>query len=269
MINSMTRKDCIGIWMNGGLHNEDQGSSLLGDDPRLSPIEDDILSYRRVSYENLLTQDTELNAFATKWFDYREMTPLQATRHYIEAFGSLYRKHYRLNFDRKAADYITVPTVDSVMGALTETKDAKSAKLKRTFNACWRGRVIADHLGMPYDVYIDLALEYRLSYWQRRHMPEPTQLYSEMVVEKTQERWEELQARKLYLSHEPVYMVQNYRGARHQDDYHEWLFKQAFMRSNPPEFIARFINEDRLPLDKVQVRLDEFQMERVSRRLLH
>jgi hypothetical protein len=272
----MTRtmmKDCVGISMNGVQHSVPEGVSLNGDTPRQSPFHDDLVAYKNVNYklsdgtwEDLVRSDTELTLFTTKWFDYRQLTPLHATRLYIDAYGEIYRRHYRRNFDQRAAKHISVISVDKLWGDGDEPNF--DAKKRRAFNGCWRGRVLADALGIPYDVYIDLAFQMRLSYWNRATMPQPTHLYSEMVVEKVQERWEEMQKHHLYLAADPAYMVQNYVGARHQDDYHEWLFKQAALRSNPPQFLAQFINSDQLPLDKVEARFDETTLERVNRWVL-
>src|SRR5690606_30212670 len=76
-------KDCDGISM-GLVQSSEQELVAIGDMPRVSPIEDDILAYTLVTDKKLL--DFELELFATKWFDYRELTPLQATRLYIQAF---------------------------------------------------------------------------------------------------------------------------------------------------------------------------------------
>lgn len=259
-------KGCDGISMEPvQTSGQDLEKASIGDIPRESPIDDDMLAYRFVTDKRLL--DFELELFATKWFDYRELTPLQATRLYIEAFVQKYREHYRVNFDAIAGKYVTPISIEKIWKGMREQN--LSRRDKANFVGCWRGRQCADALGMPYDVYVDLALTARLNYWNRRNMPQPTHLYSEMVVEKVQERWEELQARKLYLSDRPAYLVQNYAGIAHQDDYHEWLMKQAGLRSNPAEFLACFVNEDVLPLEKVESRYDEHMLERIRRYVLH
>lgn len=250
-------KDCVGISMDM-LHEASELNKASSG--RNSPLEDDLFAWKYVSKELM---DHELGLFASKWFDYRQLTPLQATRLYIQAYGDIYRRHYRANFDRRAAEHVKPLSVDGIWAGLLEN----ISKSRRAFIGCWRGRQIADFLCMPYEVYIDLALQFRLNYWQQRNMPQPTHLYSEMVVEKVQERWEELQTRKLYLAEDNAYIVQNYVGARHQDDYHEWLMTQAGKRTNPAQFLARFIEDDLLPKEKVEARYDEFMLERVNRYL--
>lgn len=242
-------------------HNTiDKGASVM-DAPRHDPYEDDEFTWKHVTDKELL--DHEHDLFTTKWFDYRQLTPLQATRHYIDAFGDIYRRYYAINFDRRVAQFITPISVDNIWAGL----EKQNAKSRRAFIGCWRGRQCADAIGMPYEVYIDIALKTRLDYWQQPHPPQPVHLYSEMVVEKAVTHWEELQASRLFTSEDPAYMVQNYRGLQHQDDYHEWLFAQAKQRSNPPAAIASYVNDNMLPLDKVEARFDETTLEQISRHL--
>lgn len=262
------------------LHNN-LGASSNNDAPRHDPFDDDYLTNLHVS-KTLISH--ELDLFKSKWFDYRQLTPLQATRVYIDSYEEPYRRHFATNFDKNIAKFIKPISVESIMAGLREMQEpepegltalAKKERDKRIYKArtaligCWRGRQCADYLGMPYGVYIDLALTYRLNYWNRNNMPQPTHLYSKMVVEKIQERWPELQERKLFLSDDPAYLVQNFRGIGHQKDYHEWLIAQAQKRSNPPFFLAQFINDDLLPMELVELRFDEFTVERVNRHLLH
>lgn len=248
---------------------------------RGSPLPDDIFSYKHFQFENLLQSSTELDLFKTKWFDYREMTPLEATKLYIEAYTGVFRRHFAINMDRSLAEKLTLLEPDEILrrveqslepsdltGTIRKQRDKRIRKAKSAFTGFWRGRRVADAIGIPYEVYVDLAMTARLNYWDQRHMPNPTQLYSEMVAEKVINKWEELQGSRLYLGALPAYLIQNYAEIRHQDDHHEWLFKQAGIRANPPFFLAQFINDDLLPVEKVRARLDDDTFERVSRHIL-
>ncbi|RWI35443.1 hypothetical protein [Mesorhizobium sp.] len=236
------------------------GVSMDVDTPRCSPLEDDIQAWNFIS-KSVLAHEMDL--FGKKWFDYRQLTPMQATRVYIDQYGEIYRRHFAANYDRERAAYVKPITVDGIMAGLKQN----SKKARRAFVGCWRGRQIADFLCMPYEIYIDLAFKARLDYWQQGHLPLPVHLYGQMVVEKIVDRWQELQASRLFTSDNPAYLVHNYAGIGHQDDYHEWLFSQAAMRSNPPATIARFVNDNQLPFDKVAARFDEDTLERVTRHL--
>jgi hypothetical protein len=105
----------------------------------------------------------------------------------------------------------------------------------------------------------------RLRFWSQGHLPQAQHLYKAEDVEKVVDKWEAMQASRLYLSDDSAYMIENYGGIAHQDDYHEWLFKQASLRGNPWYVLAQFINQNRLPLDKVEARFDPDLVERVHR----
>ncbi|MBX5130844.1 hypothetical protein HJB53_30600 [Rhizobium lentis] len=230
----------------------------IDDMPRPDPIEDDLVAFKFID-KKLLAIDPEL--FRSKWFDYRMMTPLQATRHYIEAFGEVYRDYFAVEISKSASRFITVPSVETIMKGLAADED----KHKMTFSGMWRGRQVADAIGMPYKDYIHTVMGLRLRFWSHNHLPQASHLYKQEDVEKTVAKWEEMQAARLYLSDDPGYMIENYRGIAHQDDYHEWLFKQASLRGNPWYVLATFINQGRLPLDKVEARFDPDMVERVHR----
>ncbi len=230
------------------------------DTPRPDPIDDDLVAFHFIG-KDLLAIDPEL--YRTKWFDYRMMTPLQATRHYIEAFGEVYREYFAVEISKSASAFIKVPTVDAMMEGL----GADVEKIKRSFSGMWRGRQVADAIGMPYKEYIHTVMGLRLRFWGQNHLPQATHLYRQEDVEKAIDRWEEMQAGRLYLSDDPCYMIENYDDIPHQNDYHEWLFKQASLRGNPWYVLAQFVNQNRLPLDKIEARFDPDLVERVHRHI--
>lgn len=208
--------------------------------------------------------------WSKKWFDYRHMTLLQSTVAYMEAYADVYKRIYAREYDREKAEFITPIHVDNILAALRPggQSDAKKVtKAKKQLIGCWRGRQIADMLTMPYDVYIDLAFTYRMRHWKQNNMPQPTHLYIDYVVEKSAERWEELQASRLYIAEHSAYLVQNYQNLPQQNDHHEWLFKQAKLRANPAEALARFIDADLLPIEKVKNRSDLPEWEFIERNL--
>lgn len=207
------------------------------------------------------TLEHEQELFTRKWFDYRHMTVLQATGVYIEAYNKVYRRIYAREYDRERAEHIKPINFEGILGDL---KRNGLPKAKRRFVGCWRGRQIADWLCMPYEIYLDLAFTYRMRWWQQNTMPQPTQLYGEAIVEKIVERWEELKLSNIYTAEHPAYLNQNYQDIAHQNDYHEWLFTQANSRQNVPEFLAQFVKDDHLPLEKVRSRVSQEVYEKVE-----
>lgn len=223
---------------------------MSSDNPdRTTPFEDDLIVHKFINPKFL---EVEVELFRIKWFDYRFLTPLQATWQYIDIFGDVYREFYRLNFDVRASEFITVPTADKVIAGLEKSDD----KIRKMFPSFWRGRQVADAIGMPYRTFLNIAFEKRLSYWNRPFMPNARHLYSEMIAVAAQERWEELQRARLFTSDLPAYLTQNYQNSDMQNDYHEWLFLQASYRGNRTDFFVSRIEADALPLSKVLARVD-------------
>jgi hypothetical protein len=225
----------------------------VSDNGRIDPIESDYYSQAFIPKK---VQKFDFELFATKWFDYRHLTPLEATLAYIDAFGVVYRRVYAQQMDAERAQHMNLTTGAKVKSGLI----SNNSKIKRNFTGYWRGRQIADALCMPYELYIELAIDYRMRHWQRAHLPRPEHLYHEWDVEKVQDRWIELQSASLYLSEHPAYMTQNYAGTAAQNDYHEWLFKQANLRSNRTVMLARFVKEGVIQFDKVISRLSDAEL---------
>lgn len=216
------------------------------EETRTSPLEDDILVHGLID-KKLLRAEVEL--FRTKWFDYRHLTPLAATKLYIGEFGRIYRQFYARYLDRQTAQYVRPPTFDSIIAGLKR----QDIEAKSNFSAMWRGRMAADMIGMPYELYLNLAFEFRLRYWSRSKMPRPHQLYRAREIEQIAEAWEKYQEGNLYVSQHPAYLVQNDCGAPHQADHRIWLVNQAMKRSDPVELMVRFIESDLLTTDDVAV----------------
>lgn len=235
------------------------------DGARANPLEDDILA---LTYSNKDLLDMEPGLYQSKWFDYRLMTPAQATRIYMDAFRDVYRQHFAKEIDARSGQHVQIFDAAKVMQNIRSHDEKIVAKGKQQFASCWRGRQVADAIGMPYREYINLALTNRLRYWQQRHLPRPQHLYSEKGVEMVIERWEEMQRGRLFLAEHEAFSIENYDGIAYQDDYHEWLFKQAQLRSNPFATLATFVNNRQLPLSKVEARYEEDDLEFV-RRYLH
>jgi len=240
--------------------------SWSDDAVRMLPIEDD-----RVQNDFGKFHKFERDLFTTKWFDYRCMTPTQATDTYMREYARVYQHIYGRELDFERAEHIQIPDMQTLITRIrsaARTSDKKKHNYwKAELSGYWRGRQVADAIGVPYGVYIDLAFTFRMRRWPRDHMPRPYQLYHEYDVEKIQARWEEMQQSQLFTSEHPAYLVQNYQGIALQNDYHEWLLKQALARSNPSVYLARFVNEDQLPLDKIEARIAPEMLEEVERYL--
>lgn len=202
----------------------------------LSPDEAEVLTWDRIGMKWL---KFERSLYDTKWFDYRFLTPLDATLLYIRAFHDAYRDAYRANFDRAVGDVIRVVTPQDFF----DNFERKHADLV----GCWRGRQVADGLGMPYELYTSLAINFRLRYWKQRFAPKANMLYSEMIVEKVAEAWQDRQTARAYYSEHPNYRVENFRGTPAQIAHRQWLDVQARHRSDPDDFRHQMVRKGLLP----------------------
>lgn len=234
------------------------------DAERVATTENDYFANQYIK-KNFQAFDQPL--FKRKWFDYRCMTNLQATKAYMEAYGPVLRRHYAKEFDRERSEHIHVIDFNQIAAAMAGDDKKSANKAKMRFIGCWRGRQFADFMGMPYDVYIDLAIGYRMRHWQQAYMPQPQHLYHEFDLEKIEARWAEMKLGRVYLAEHPAFLVQNYADIAYQNDYHEYLFEMAHARKNPGELLARFINEDQMPYEKAMSRSDEHTREMISRYL--
>lgn len=90
----------------------------------------------------------ERNLLTSKWFDYRFLSPLEATELFVEAYRAQYKIEFTREIDRSHAD-----AVDGV-------------RLEQLYNdpkmrtQIWRARQRADETGMPYDVYMQASFNF-------------------------------------------------------------------------------------------------------------
>lgn len=225
---------------------------------RQNTFDDDYMTMQLVPDANV--RALELGLFTAKWFDYRHLTPLKATIHYIDCYAKVYRQKYEEHFDAITAEVIATDTFEKLLLALDDPK--KATKTRGKISSYWRGRQFADAIGIPYDLYIDLAMDFRLRYWKQRYLPKPGHLYGDMVLEKVQSRWHEIQTGRLYLAENPLFRATSYQGLPDQDSYHEWIFYQSTLRNEPERFLARMIKQNELPKEKAEARLmpSDFQI---------
>lgn len=238
--------------------HEDPSVHVSASEHRPSPLADDIFAFTHIAKKGSL--DFELGLFQTKWFDYRMMTPAEATREFIRQYEVVYREVYAAMLDRERSQFVQPMTVEKVESGLVEGV----AKAKRYLSSCWRARQVADAMGIPYKNFIRLTMDARLRNWKRNSLPQPSQLYTDYVVEKALSRWEEIQKSRLFLAEHPAYRNENYVGAAHQNDYHEWLLSQASQRQQEADLLADLIRSGALPYEKVMARISDTLKEQVQ-----
>lgn len=228
--------------------------------------------------------DVEAALYRGKWFDYRFMNPVQATYLYAHEFVKAYKQAFATNIDTETARFVRPLDVERMFVQPEPKQDEtekefrkRVASHKMRTTGIWRGRMVADAMGMPYPIYLDRALHWTLRYWQQRHLPRPQQLYSDLVVDRATIDWEERQQAEFFYSTLPQYKNAAYAEASElianndrfdgailhaQNEHHEWILAQCENRQNGHEVLAQMVFHDQvLPLEKVKARLTDHGFE--------
>jgi len=188
------------------------GLDRLSDDPD----DRDDLMFRHVRPD---WQRYELDLYTSKWFDYRFLDPVSATYVYAHAYKTIYRRLYRSTIDHKAAEHIHPLKHEDLFQCP-----------KEVISAIWRGRQHADALGMPYEVFIEFAMEGRLRYWNQRHLPRPQHLYSAHVCEMVMEKWAKTLGNRFFYGRHPIFLTSNFEEMPVQIEHCEWIMTQVKAR---------------------------------------
>ena len=122
----------------------------------------DAIKTMQLIKQNDLFPEQELSF--TKWFGYRFMSPLAATRH----FARVYKEKLKLYVRR----YQDVETAEHVRGLAPDIFFKPSGDLTQL----WKARQRADRLGLPYELLIEFGFEFA-SRRTWRHAPRPIQLF--------------------------------------------------------------------------------------------
>ena len=201
----------------------------------------EFMTHAVVTNKNKLHDKT---LFDSKWWDYRFDSPFDATMKYIDIFGVEARKIYARDIDKETSEHIRVVTSESVMKGLLENRQTSKA----AFAGFWRGRQVADALGMPYSVFIGEALSQRMRNWQRSYLPHGSQIYKDSDVKKVLARWEEIKSSRIHYSDHFGYMPENYVGAQIQIDYSDYLYERAHLTSDWLQTLVDMVEADRMSL---------------------
>ncbi|OCI91451.1 hypothetical protein A6U85_24095 [Agrobacterium sp. 13-626] len=141
------------------------------DEVKLNKRIQDIVRMRTIMHPKDWRDESQL--MMTRWFDFRFMSPLNATllfgRHYIAGI----RSHLRKNFNMESA------------GAVSGIKSGVPSVRTRWFTGLWRARARTDAIFVPYDLLIDFSFNFsarRKRFWNML----PQQLHAS---ERNAEAW--------------------------------------------------------------------------------
>jgi len=184
---------------------------------------------------NLLAREAEL--FSTKHWDYRFLHPVQATQ--------LFAHHYSQARKHAAERRIDIWVGRNMRGIKS---DVIFDLPTRAITGFWKGRQMADSLGIPYDFYCEHVMLFAdIARWD--NLPTPVQTYSQHIpehlrttdfavsmVEYIGSLWvDRMATMNAYATHK-AYLVENFEGGPHQLAYLEFLIDKI-QESNFPEAV--------------------------------
>lgn len=176
-------------------------------------LADTILTLRVIMPKDLERESVLVDV---KWFGYRFMSPLAATKHFAEVYREGVRRYTRTHGDIELSDRVSGLSLNvfaEPSGSLTEL---------------WRARQDCDELGLPYELLVDFGFEFAgRRKWKRT--PRPCQLFGS---KKSAAAWKIEFAKYLAdrlpmaldrLSGLPQYRVESYRALAAQDQFRSHL----------------------------------------------
>lgn len=128
----------------------------------------DIVRMRTILHPKDWRNESQL--MMKRWFDYRFMSPLEATL--------LFGQHYIAGLRRHVSRHFDVELAEKVSGI----KSGIPAERATWFTALWRARVRTDEIFVPYDLLIDFSF-----YFSSRRKRFWTMLPSQLHASKTNE----------------------------------------------------------------------------------
>ena len=131
------------------------------------------LADNRLCAELMSRKDLELERklHQSKWFDYRFVSPMDATHQFRAAYSETYQRKYARNISTEDAK------------TRTGVRAGPAFQTKTELTSFWRARQTADLYGLPYKVFIEVAFDQLLGGgWQR--MPHPNQLYAKRNLQR-------------------------------------------------------------------------------------
>jgi hypothetical protein len=200
----------------------------------------------------LAARDRDL--YATKWFDYRFLTPWQATEAFVEAYREQYRFKWRKHRDLHEAEQKEGVAKGGLFGS------------NRELTSFWGARQFADELGVPYKFFVDHAFEavFRIG-WKK--FPRPNQLYGAnvrgLIAGAVKDAWKDYLSAYPGFSELPQYKVRNLKNLPPQRAHVQWVIERIRDKHCDHRRIAKACFEDYvLP---VSYAIREFGEEQVLR----
>jgi hypothetical protein len=171
----------------------------------------------------------ERDVYTTKWFDYRFLSPAEATYLFKLEYKKAFKIAWRQYQDRNEAEFksglFELPRFHK-----PSRKD--TTNLQREYTSLWRARQVADALGVPYDFLIRETIDALMASGRCQTLPRPNQvagaLTREAIPNRVMQRWTDWAAVNFtsMISRLPQYMNHAYRGLHAQDAHRNWVVER-------------------------------------------
>lgn len=188
---------------------------------------DDTLEAMRLVMPDVLQREREVAN--KKWFAYRFMTPLAATRHFATLYSKGFKAYIRFNRDRDEAELR-----QGLGSRIFQKPNASLTEL-------WRARQRADELGLPYELLIEFGFEFaRKGGW--KNAPRPMQLFGSAdsdiawPLEIAKFLNEMLPVVIDRFADHPQYRIENYRHLPVQDEFRSYVIDHVRASAKPWAF---------------------------------
>lgn len=202
---------------------------------------DDTLEMMQLVMPDVMEREREVAS--KKWFAYRFMTPLAATKHFADLYSKGFKAYIRFNGDRDEAE------LRQGLGSRI------FQRANRSLTELWHARQRADELGLPYELLIEFGFEFaRKGGW--KNAPRPMQLFGSaesdvawpIEIEKFLNEHLTLVIDRL--DNLPQYRIENYRRLPVQDEFRSYLVNHVLASTKPWAFrlIGPCIEKRHLPL---------------------
>lgn len=198
-----------------------------------------------------LHRQDEAGLLSSRWFDYRMMSPAQATYLFAAHYAHEYLETYKRIRD--------IRTVESVSPFAPEDIFAS-----KELTPMWLARQEADRLGVKYDFFLHYAFD-RFADRGWKAMPRPNQLYGEELLLDIRDAWQRRCREVLQLAENPFFFEIAYVAHPDQDRYYAWVVEQIKMREHKHMALARVLKDKILPRELAG---QEFGIDTLKRALL-
>jgi hypothetical protein len=209
----------------------------IQEDAKQKAVSQDAIRHSRLTAwktsKHQASRERDLNC--TKWFDYRFMSPWEATELFVSAYQVEFRRLYSKNIDTEASE------------GKTGTRNRNWRSNSRELASFWNARQLADELGLPYGFFIHYAANLLMT-WGWKHIPRPNQLYGsearDAIVAEVAAKWAEWRQAVPQFSTLPQYLIQNFNELPAQIAHQDWLIAEIKSKYGSPSEICKacFVN---------------------------